>query len=50
MVTIKISDTAYQRLKKQRNNSGASMRFMIDLALDCWLGMEKKHGKKPTKR
>lgn len=48
MRTIKISEESYNRLKKQKANSGASIRFMIDLALDTWLGKES-NGKQSVK-
>ena len=44
--TIKISGTAYQRLRAQKLVSGSSIRFMIDLALDCWLGKGKDADRK----
>ena len=48
-MTIKISTRAYERLKAQKANSGASIRFMIDLALDCWLGKRKNANPKKRK-
>jgi hypothetical protein len=42
---IRISGEAFKRLKAKKASCGASIKFMIDLALDCWLGKQKKEKK-----
>lgn len=39
--TIKISKEAHQRLREKKKSTGASIRFMIDKALDALWGENK---------
>ena len=41
-ITIKISKDAYQRIIQQKLTTGASIRFIVDKAIDLYLGKEKK--------
>ena len=45
MQTIKISTETYGKLKKKKKESGISMRFLIDLAVNDFLKKDKNASK-----
>jgi len=37
---IRITGESFRRLKQQKAKTGATIKFMIGLALDAWLGKD----------